>query len=48
MLAAKPPWRPGAPGGAVCRLGGGQLARVYLDSVTVDYTIHRNENLAWQ
>jgi len=22
--------------------------RAYLDSAMVDYTIHRNENLAWQ
>ena len=34
----------------VCRFDGDVIvaARVYLDSAMVDYTVHRNENLAWQ
>ena len=33
----------------VCCFDGGMIveARAYLDSATVDCTIHRNENLAW-
>jgi uncharacterized protein len=34
----------------VCRFDGEMIVevRAYLDSAMVDYTIHRNENLAWQ
>jgi uncharacterized protein len=34
----------------VCRFDGDMIVevRAYLDSAMVDYTIHRNENLAWQ
>ena len=34
----------------VCRFDGEVIveARAYLDSAMVDYTVHRNENLAWQ
>ena len=34
----------------VCRFDGDVIveARAYLDSAMVDYTVHRNENLAWQ
>ena len=34
----------------VCRFDGETIVevRAYLDSAMVDYTIHRNENLAWQ
>jgi uncharacterized protein len=34
----------------VCRFDGEMIveARAYLDSAMVDYTVHRNENLAWQ
>lgn len=34
----------------VCRFDGEMIVevRAYLDSAMVDYTVHRNENLAWQ